>query len=300
MSSNFKDLVKNIAFKIVSNKSLNPILRTIYKNLPIKNKKRFPFVGKLEHKFGNNLSINMYSDGADIIVSSLFWDKKYEHSMSELWLKLLEKDYFVLDIGANNGYYSLISGKIATQGKTFAFEPVPRIQSFLYENIRINNLNEIVFVNKDIVSDHIGYTDFYIVDSITLPCGSSENKEFRHGKVPTKIIKLGVNKIDNFLKTNEIPRIDLVKIDTESTENLVIKGMIASIEKFNPIIICEVLSNELGVELKNLLDPLGYVFYDICENGLKLEKDINFNPDAHNHLFIHKNKIDKLKGSNLI
>ena len=56
---------------------------------------------------------------------------------------------FVIDLGANIGYYTCILAKlVGKDGKVFAFEPDPRNLKLLEKNIKVNEYNNVVIVDK--------------------------------------------------------------------------------------------------------------------------------------------------------
>jgi hypothetical protein len=56
--------------------------------------------------------------------------------------------------------------------------------------------------------------------------------------------------------------VDLIKIDTEGTEDTILTGGMDSIHRFQPIMICEVLSSGVGARLQQLVvDELGFQIY---------------------------------------
>jgi hypothetical protein len=88
------------------------------------------------------------------------------------------------------------------------------------------------------------------------------------------------------VEQNRLERVDLVKIDTESTEPQVLQGMLQTLTRDRPNIICEVLKgrgSEQAVE--DLLSPLGYRFYLLTPDGPKLRDRIVGHPQWLNYLF---------------
>ena len=47
--------------------------------------------------------------------------------------------------------------------------------------------------------------------------------------------------LDHFVTEKSISGVDLIKIDTEGTENFILQGAEETIQQFHPIIICETL-----------------------------------------------------------
>ena len=69
-----------------------------------------------------------------------------------------------------------------------------------------------------------------------------DNSLWTENAINSKIINTPVNTIDNFVKENNISKIDFIKIDVEGSELNVLNGAIKSLVKFKPIVIFEVSS----------------------------------------------------------
>lgn len=232
----------------------------------------------------------MYSDGSDSIVNSLYWRNYVEPEVFDVWLHYMHPEAIVLDIGANTGFYSLLTAHLAPQARVFAFEPVPRVLQFLEKNIELNKLAHQIQICPEVVSNQIGSTEFYVVDSLTLPLGSSQNEAFRSRDYRTQKISVPMNTVDHFLGAFELPHLDLIKIDTESTEHLVCEGMLQTIEKYRPAIICEILSDFVGESVQKLLEPFDYEYFFITHDGLEATDKMKRKPGSDNLLLKPKIK----------
>ncbi len=77
-----------------------------------------------------------------------------------------------------------------------------------------------------------------------------------------------------------------MKIDTETTEPAVIRGMSATLATCRPDIVCEVLPGwQTEPQLEAMLEPLGYRFYLLTPRGLVRNEHIVGSPDDRNWLF---------------
>jgi hypothetical protein len=80
-----------------------------------------------------------------------------------------------------------------------------------------------------------------------------------HAAPALRATEVDVITLDEYAARQGIDRVDLVKIDTESTEPSVLRGMRAILEKSRPHLIIEVLPNwNTMPELEAILAPLGY------------------------------------------
>ena len=120
------------------------------------------------------------------------------------------------------------------------------------------------------VSDQVGQTNFYHFGDAesNLPTSSSLSQAFMETDSQANVLPVRVTTLDEFVANQRIDRVDLVKIDTESTEPAVLRGMKVVLERHRPDIICEVLKNR-GSEsaLEYHLGELGYSFFLLTPNG---------------------------------
>ena len=74
--------------------------------------------------------------------------------------------------------------------------------------------------------------------------------------------------VDRLVRERSIPRVDLVKIDTASTEPDVLDGLRGTLGRDRPWIVCEVLKGRGAEErLGPVLGPLGYRSYRLTPDG---------------------------------
>ena len=66
-------------------------------------------------------------------------------------LNLIDENYNVLDIGANIGWYCINISKERKNSNIFAFEPIPKTFNYLYQNIKMNEIDYNVPVERDTV-----------------------------------------------------------------------------------------------------------------------------------------------------
>jgi len=117
----------------------------------------------------------------------------------------------VIDIGANVGFFTMLSRDLFPESKIFACEPVPRIFQCLKNNFE-NDKNTQVF--------EIAISDFD---------GTAKMNFDEHHSSVSQITNSGnlniiVKRLDDFVKENNINRIDLLKIDTKTFEAHVVRG----------------------------------------------------------------------------
>jgi FkbM family methyltransferase len=142
-------------------------------------------------------------------------------------LKNKKEEFAFLDIGANQGLYTLIAAKNLLCSNATAFEPVKSTYSLLLENLKINNVsNTCTIINKGIgKSCGIVHISVPIQDS---GCASQIN----HFKSEWETIEQDIEIVNgDFFNELEISKIScnvICKIDVEGKEKDVIKALISS------------------------------------------------------------------------
>lgn len=176
----------------------------------------------------------------------------------------------VVDVGANIGGYSDNVISLAPNVKIYAFEPHPT--TFKKLEIQANE-HKYIALNAA-CSDVEGKLKLYDYQAQGGTSHASLYEEVfsKIHKGISEIWEVDVTTIDEFVKLYKIPKISLLKIDTEGNELKVLQGAKQTIaEKKVDIIHFEF--NEMnvvsGVFLKNIYEALNdYFFYRMLPNSL--------------------------------
>jgi FkbM family methyltransferase len=176
---------------------------------------------------------------------------EYEKLETELISKLKPKVF--IDVGAHIGYYTMLVHKLGAE-KIIAIEPDPRVFRILNRAIEANKLENIITINiaaynKSNVTLELHLSTksgFSSISSSHLPktCG---------GTASVKTITL-----DEVVRTLNLDKIDLVKIDVEGAEAYVLLGAQKVINQFRPLLLVEVL----GANRENVFEFFGTKKYD--------------------------------------
>lgn len=196
-----------------------------------------PYLNKIKYQ---NYYV-YYTKGNGLIQRIRFGNtsRTYEEKLSNLIINELNKNknYNFLDIGANIGLISLnIIAKI-NGIKIYAFEPGFK-QYFLFKmTIFANRLENNIKLYNKAVSDKIDKIKFSIHNSIN-NSGDGIIDTKRGG--PTKEIEVDSITLDNWWIKNNKPIIKVIKIDTEDSELLILKGAEQFINNCKPTIFLEI------------------------------------------------------------
>jgi len=232
---------------------------------------------------------------------SLFVNNSYEDENRILWEAVVKRDMMVFDIGSNWGLFTISGSRLTGEnGKVYSFEPNPSEREKLTQNVLLNKINNIT-IFPIAVSDKNGMQHFYLPPSGKGAYSSIERPNIAESCTEIKVV---TTTIDSFLTSNEIKRIDTMKIDVEGAELLVLKGAEKAIESFKPFILMEVSDRRTSsfgyhsVEICNWMQSKGFVLFIIneCKDGLpKLKQFCPSDYISYNDIFcIHKEKLDML------
>jgi FkbM family methyltransferase len=245
-------------------------------------------VGVVEAVLPNGRVLRVRSRGDDDIAGPLFWLgwAGHEPETAGLFFDLAGASRVTLDIGAHVGYFALLAALASPDGRVYAFEPLARVRERLEGNVALNSAGNVTCLGVALGSPG-GTAEFFHGDD-RMPSSSSLSERFMQSVVSGQALTsttVVVVEADDFIESHALGRVDLVKIDTETTEPEVIRGMLRTLRRDQPQIICEVLDAEVGAAIEALLEPLGYDFFLLMASGPAPRSHIT--PDARwrNYLF---------------
>lgn len=250
---------------------------------------RLPVVGEFDVA-GPGHRIVMRSDGRDSIASSLFWHglDGFEPETVLPFGNLAAASRTILDIGANSGLYSLVAATANLSATVVAFEPMPLIAEYLRGNIEVNRL-ENVAAEEIALGASEGEVEFYVPAATTLPLSGSVRAGFRQ---PAATLRVPIERLDSYVERVGLRDIDLVKIDTETTEPDVIAGGSGTIERDRPAIVCEVLRGRTETELQRAFEGFDYRYFKFSDSGLTHHTElVGQSSGDRNYLFVPSERV---------
>lgn len=108
----------------------------------------------------NQVKVTIDSTNA-VFRTKSFEDKQYfklmggEEKAFRNYVKNILKTDTILDCGGFHGLYTIFSGLKAIDGKVFVVEPDINSRESLYENIRLNNLKNVIVISNAISDKNI-------------------------------------------------------------------------------------------------------------------------------------------------
>tara|TARA_A100001037_G_scaffold289234_1_gene300764 strand:- start:51 stop:881 length:831 start_codon:yes stop_codon:yes gene_type:complete len=196
---------------------------------------------KIPFSIDNDIKINLE------LSNPLTWDlilgKDLEQNVKEKFIESVKPGDTVVDIGAHIGEYTLLGAKLVnSSGKVISIEPLHDTADSLRENIILNN-----FSNCMVLENAVGS----VVSKQTLYKVSEEDvygylDPVVNNKKLIKTDEIDVTTVDQIIKSNNLEKIDLLKIDVEGFEYDVLLGCKSAFEQDKiKKIICEIHSDFL-------------------------------------------------------
>jgi FkbM family methyltransferase len=138
-------------------------------------------------------------------------------------------DVFV-DIGAHVGAWCL---NLANSFQiVYAFEPDPRAYDQLCENIKLNEIHNII-VEKMAISNVNGRIPFNVFDLAHSTFRPDIHSKLHQDVKPESVIDVDAMTLDSFFSIFD-KKIDLIKVDVEGAEIDVLQGAVGVIKEHNP------------------------------------------------------------------
>jgi FkbM family methyltransferase len=244
-----------------------------------------PHVGVTNARLPNGAVARFWSRGDDWVPNQVFWRgwAGYEPEASALFFTLASAARVTVDVGAHVGFHSVIAALANPQGRVFALEPLSIVFARLHRNLLLSDATNVEPVQAAAGAIE-GEADFFHVQS-AIPCSSSLSQGFMRALSDVTSTRVPVVRLDRLLDEARADRVDLMKLDTETTEPDVLRGMGARLGRDRPDIFCEVLPTADGDALTALLQEHGYRFFLLTDAGPVERRTVSPDPRWHNHLF---------------
>ena len=257
--------------------------------------------GQITYTFASSSSIKLFAHADDAFTSKLYYREAWENAVV-FWITRMSKKANVLfDVGANVGFYTLVSITAKPDLKVFAFEPNPINYARIKKNLSLNQLGEIHIEEKAVGATQ-GKVDIYLPNlpyvsdvSSVYKSHSTYFNEFEHKTYEVDMISL-----DEFCEANSIFP-DIIKIDVELYELEVLRGMNNLLQN-RIIIFCEIFNDKVKRKINKELDgelPINYTyqvekllrqydyhFYIITDQGILYQETLLSSASSYMYLLL--------------
>lgn len=189
----------------------------------------------------------------------------YQVETTGVFERYLEEGDTFIDVGANVGYMTAFAlGLVGKTGQVHSFEPVPQYFERLKE-IKSNNTEYHLYVNNLALGETSGVSMIAVTDVRNIGWNTMVPGFARSDTVKEKV-EVRVARLDDYLFSEDVHDVRLIKIDTEGYELPVLKGLekYLSDSEERPVLVVEIapaaypkLNSSLG-ELMVFLALFGY------------------------------------------
>jgi FkbM family methyltransferase len=169
----------------------------------------------------------------------------------------------LIDVGAHNGFFSLLYACAHPANRVLAFEPSDELRSRASHLVAINHLSDRVEISSCAVSDKAEDISFFR-DSAS---GFVQSQAFSgHENSGFTSVKLQATTLDYECQARQL-KPSVIKVDVEGYEWEVLQGAQQTLKTHHPVIFLELHLNYLeqrGLEPRNvlaLLETCGYRFF---------------------------------------
>lgn len=195
--------------------------------------------------------------------------------------RFLQPGMAVLDLGAHHGLYTLLaSERVGLRGRVIAFEPSSRERRALRLHVVMNMCRNVTIENVALGNEN-KRANLFIVEGSQTGCNSLRPPVAASATSP---VPVSVRRLDDWLHSHKIDRVDFIKLDVEGAELDVLKGAAQLLQRRpRPVILAEVQDVRTlpwGYRAKEIIAYLGnrgYKWYGLSEGGYIEDLDVGAN-----------------------
>jgi FkbM family methyltransferase len=253
-----KKLVRNVVIRISSLGAIRKVLRAAAQTgkLSMGVWQWLPVSQQFQLRLPDGQDFSYSAVPGDGIGKALYWQGVgFLGSEFQVFYRMISGSRLFVDVGANTGIFSLIACATNSVIRVIAFEPVPEIYERLVTNVMVNAFQDRCQIVQKAVSDVAG-TARLLVPTGEIP--TEATLELRSTSAPG-----GWTRIDIVSTTLDVVcaqvTVDFMKIDVEGARQL--------LARCGPTILLEHHANCPDLAIESVLEPYGYLFYRIADDG---------------------------------
>ena len=175
------------------------------------------------------------------------WLGSYEYEKAFLFEQSLRPGGIVFDVGANAGYYTLLSSVgVGPSGRVFSFEPSPWILPFLKRHLELNLVS-----NVDVLE--------VAVSDMSKKVRFEEGPSLATGRIAsTGNVEVQMVSLDDLFLAKRVPLPDIIKMDIEGAEYDALRGAQNILEAGVPVLFLATHGRQIHDACCRLLRDAGY------------------------------------------
>jgi FkbM family methyltransferase len=177
------------------------------------------------------MNLNLIRSLLNFLHLDLTKNLEYDRLTKSILKSTISSQSNCIDVGCHKGEILDVILSHSTQGKHFAFEPIP----FLYHQLELKYKGKAT-VYPYALADANGTSNFQYVKNAPAYSGIQKRK-YNTATPDIEQINVEMKTLDSIIPTNT--KIDLIKIDVEGGEYGVLKGALQLLKKWKPVVIFE-------------------------------------------------------------
>ncbi|HET9393749.1 MAG TPA: FkbM family methyltransferase [Candidatus Rubrimentiphilum sp.] len=231
------------------------------------------------------------------IGTALFFHGAFEGGEADFAAAVLRQSTapIVIDAGANIGLHIVAWAEAVPALRGYAFEPVAANVELLETNLRSHSLLDRVRVERSVLGAAVGSVVLHETDDAAYSSiiDTGRRKIVASYDVPATTV-------DDYVASNAIAQLDLLKIDVEGYEDAVLEGAQRSIATHRPHLFVEISAENHNTDPEATiarLKDIGYTPY-VISDGIVTECE-RHDDRFYNYFFIHESRPVVLPQPNL-
>lgn len=174
------------------------------------------------------MGIRLYLDVFSHLGQEIIRENIYEPDTVSIYRSEVELGQVVLDIGANEGLFAALAGKIVgNNGFVIAIEPQSRLRDLIEINFRINDVS-----NFKIYQNAFGEKETKKMPLNLYPSLNNGASSFvRRKRLSNNTEEVGFVSMSTILEECNFNKIDFVKVDVEGFEHKVVEELLPYIKR---------------------------------------------------------------------
>lgn len=205
-------------------------------------------------------------EGIDL---SLFLFGSFQRHVVDSIRRFVAPDGIVIDVGANIGAITMPAAAYLKSGHVYSFEPSDFAFAKLQRNVELNPaLSARITLVKSFLADRVADQSTLVAYSSWPVVETSAEEQHPVHKGVSKPTTSGQTTLDAFVTERQLPRLSLVKIDTDGHEFVVLSGAADCLRRHRPVVIfeaCEYLMRPprpTFADFETLFRDAGYTIRD--------------------------------------
>ncbi len=188
-------------------------------------------------------TLNFRCDISDHMGSQIFFRGAYSADQLAFLKALLVDQFTFIDVGANQGEFSVYAASLSSQAVVLAFEPTQAMQNRLHANLSANDLDSVTVYpfglsdrdqdNVPIYGNPHSYSDGTLHSGLPTLYSMSDREQV--------LEQISLRTLDGVLEAHPVASgVSCLKIDVEGAELSVLEGAKTTIATERPLIMMEI------------------------------------------------------------